>query len=226
MFVCLLEWTPHWLEYTLRLSNTRFIRNFIVTFEKKKSRNLSLSPRVKLQIENGLHPDLLLTSCNKGLWEFSILIIDLSSISSKKNCCMFVCYKNNASSMYSYFSHTCLLISQSSIYTYIEMSTTQWVAAQAGTRRQNLHILPFYQNRVRKTVQFLLQIFHLTPVKYLNSIGSHIKVFQQLLRGKIIQPLTFSTTANRMLCGESFNCMIRSRGKDAVLMSDKVWEWG
>ena len=120
-----------------------------------------------------------------------------SIINTIKKKLLYVCLlqKQCLKYMYSYFSHTCLLISQSSIYTYIELSTTQWVAAQAGTRGQNLHILPFYQNRVRKTVQFLLQIFHLTPVNYLNSIGYPIKVFQHFFRGKIIQPLTFSTTA-------------------------------
>ena len=52
---------------------------------------LSPSPGVKLQKESGLHPDQSLsTSCNKGLWEFSILIMDMS-LRSSKNCCMFVC---------------------------------------------------------------------------------------------------------------------------------------
>ena len=38
----------------------------------------------------GLHPDQLFTACNQGLWEFSIVIIDLSLRSSMLFVCSFI----------------------------------------------------------------------------------------------------------------------------------------
>ena len=72
---------------------------------------------------------------------------------------------------------------QSSLYSYIE-----YIAAPGRKLKAESTNSPFSPKRSRKTLQFLLHIFHLTPVKYFYSIGSHRNAFRQFLRREITQP--------------------------------------
>ena len=60
---------------------------------------------------------------------------------------------------------TKMAFDQSSLYSYIE-----YIAAPGRKAKAESTNSPFSPKRSRKTLQFLLHIFHLTPVKYLYSI--------------------------------------------------------
>ena len=76
LFVCERA-TPHRPEYTLRLSNTGIIRNCVFSFERKKSRNLfPLLPGLNCKEWSASWSIIIVMQ--QGLWEFSIIIMDLS----------------------------------------------------------------------------------------------------------------------------------------------------